>query len=555
MSTMFFSDDFFKSSTNSIIFLDKNKNIIKANPSFYAISGYIPHDIVNKNIKKINSGRHDENYYSEVWKKVEKHGFWEGNSWVRKRNGSLFLSKRIILTNKSEDSDVRYIILSDDIDEESNNIEINNNLLTNDFITGLPHSFIFREIVTNLIKEKKKKKEKLAIILLDLVKFKHINESFGYTTGDHFLNVASERIQQNISEDSLICRIGGDIFAICLKNVQNEKDITHTVDKIIDSFKKEPFIFRGEQIFLSLNMGVALYPTDGVNVKELFKSADLARYRSKETGPNTSHFYMPSLNARVFEKLVLETNLRKALDEERLILFYQPQVDIKTNKVVGFEALIRWQHPELGTISPAQFIPAAEDSGLIIPIGKWVFKEACKQIKTWKDKGLKPVKVSVNISPKQLMPSLIDDVIYSLNLYEVDPSLIEVEVTETAVMKNVEDAIFILRELEKIGIKISIDDFGTGYSSLNYLAKLPLHALKIDRSFIQNVSISKEASTIVSTVIAMAHKLNLEVIAEGVEKESDLKFLRKLKCEKYQGFYFSKPVLPEKVEGMLEKKQ
>jgi len=543
MRELFFSKEFFEQTSNSVILLDRQKIVQKANPSFSRITGYDDHEIVGKKINLLRSGKHEKGFYDEMWKKVDSVGFWEGEVWIRRKNGELLLSRRTIFLIKDSDlSDCRYVLIGRDSRDENLIYDKREEFYYRDFITGLPHSYIFREMFTSLIKEAARKNEKLAIILLDFVSFKHINESFGYTIGDNFLNIASERLRQSVGEDALMTRMGGDVFAIVLKNIESEKYVINIVEKIMENFKEHPFIFSGQEIYLSTNVGISLYPTDGKNDQDLFKAADLARYRAKENGKGHYQFYLPSLNARVFERLVLETNLRKAIDDHNLILYYQPQIDIASGNVVGMEALIRWSHPELGIVPPAQFIPVAEETGLILPIGRWVIRESCRQWNEWKENGYKPIVISVNLSAKQLQSELVDVVKDSLDEYDVDPKFIELEITETAVMKNVEDAIEILKELENIGIKISIDDFGTGYSSLNYLAKLPLHALKIDRSFIQNVSVSEEDATIVSTVIAMAHKLHLEVIAEGVEKESDLQFLKEQHCEKYQGFYFSPPV-------------
>lgn len=556
MNKIFFSYKFFEGTSYSVVLLDKNKQIIKVNPSFCLASGYKEKEVLQKHISIFQSGRHEPSFYEQLWDKVDEVGFWEGESWFRRKDGELYLTKRNIFVNPVEDDDenpYHYIVLGRDMREEVLALNEEEAFHSKDFITGLPHSFIFREILSSMIKDATKKKSKLAVVLLDLVRFKQINESFGYTIGDHFLNIIAERLRACVGEEMLMTRMGGDVFALVINGIKNEKDIVKVVDRILHNFKTEPFSFSGQEIYLSTTIGISVFPTDGATEHELFRAADLARYRAKENGAGNYQFYLPSLNARMFERLVLENNLRKAVENEHLVLFYQPQIDIKTGEVTGLEALIRWQHPEFGTVPPSQFIPTAEETGLILPIGKWVIKEACRQLEAWEKEGYKPIVISVNISAKQLQPQLVNDVKTYLKQFNVQPKYLELEITETAVMKNVEDAILILRELEKIGIKISIDDFGTGYSSLNYLAKLPLHALKIDRSFIQNVSFSKEAITIVSTVIAMAHKLNLAVVAEGVEKESDLLFLSEMNCEKYQGFYFSPPVPSYEVIQFLKK--
>jgi len=555
MKKLYLSDDFLQKTANSIILLNENREILKVNPSFEHATGYKEKEVIGKTLEFLRSDRQNKAFYDQMWSSVEEKGIWEGELWNRRKNGEIFLARRTLFVNEGLDrGDYHYIVIGrDSVEDKSLDLEAGTENHFKDFITGLPQSFMFKEMVSSLLQEANRKRKKVSVIFLDFVSFKYINESFGYAVGDNFLNIASERLKRIVGVDTLMSRMGGDVFALILKDILTEKDVLNVVDRIIHSFKEEPFIYSKQEIYLSTNIGISIFPNDGKNEDELFKAADLARYRAKENGKGKYQFYTPSLNVRMFERLVLETNLRKAIEDEKLMLFYQPQIDIPTGKVIGMEALVRWNHPDLGIVSPAQFIPIAEETGLILPIGKWVLQEACKQIRAWIDQGYDPITVSVNLSAKQLQGDLIDLIEETLLEYQIEPKYLELEITETTVMKNIEKAIEMLHEIEKLGITISIDDFGTGYSSLSYLAKLPIHSLKIDRSFIQNVSSSNDDATIVSAVIAMAHQLNLNVVAEGVEKIEDLHFLREQKCEKYQGFYFSPPVPAIEIEQYLNK--
>jgi diguanylate cyclase (GGDEF)-like protein len=393
----------------------------------------------------------------------------------------------------------------------------------------------------------------MAVCFINITRFHKINDSFGYGIGDETLKDVAKRLRSVIGEDTFMTRMGGDLFAFLISDAEEEKDIINIINKISVSFKKIPFFIKEQEVYLSISMGISIYPQDGLSSQELFTNADAARSRARENNADNYQFYKKELNVKMFEKIVMETNLRKAYENNEFVMYYQPQNNIKTNEIESVEALIRWSHPEIGIIPPSKFIPLAEEIGLILNLGDWALYTACMQNKKWQDKGFKKIPVAVNVSTVQFAQfDFVKKVKDVLAISGLEPKYLELEITESSIMKDIQKTIEILKELNEIGVKISIDDFGTGYSSLSYLAKFPIHSLKIDRSFMENIPISKENKTIVSLIIKMAHELNLDVIAEGIEEEAQLEFLKSENCEKYQGYYFSHPLPAKKIEKYIK---
>lgn len=420
-----------------------------------------------------------------------------------------------------------------------------------DTLTGLPNRNSFKKHLNDVLTFQKDKM--LAVLFLDLDRFKIINDTKGHTVGDLILQKVAHRLELTIRNDGFVSRQGGDEFIILLGDTSKEK-VRDKCRQILNQFAK-PFEVEGQEFFVTTSIGISLYPDDGIDEESLIKFADTAMYQAKERGKNNYQFYSSNLNGVSVRKMELETCLRKALEKNQFLLHYQPQVSLKTGEIVGIEALIRWQQPESGFISPAEFIPLAEETGLIVPIGKWVLREACKQRKAWSDAGIPDFPIAVNVSVRQFEDEDFIHYISSvLNEFTLDASMLELEITES-IMQNLERSFVILNELKELGILLSIDDFGTGYSSLSYLNYLPINRIKIDKSFVNEISNRSSQGALVKTIIDMGLNLNFGVVAEGIETEQQLEFLKKNACDTGQGYFFSRPLPADEVGAMLEKQK
>lgn len=425
---------------------------------------------------------------------------------------------------------------------------------THDALTGLPNRILLLDKVKQAIVNAERSHTQFAILFLDLDQFKLVNDSLNHEAGDEVLCQVAERIKQNMRKENTFVRLGGDEFVIILENIKDKHDVVVFCNKIIKLFTKV-FSVQGHELMLSTSIGVSIYPNNGKTVDLLLRNSDSAMYIAKASGNNQFQFYTENLNKKCLSRLESESELRRALEYNEFILYYQPQIDTKDKKLVSMEALIRWQHPKKGIILPLDFIPVAEESGLIIPIGEWVLRSACKQNKAWQDMGLPPIRIAVNVTTKQLrLFNFVETVKSILNDTKLNPEYLELELTENMIISNL-DMIKIIHRLKDLGLQISLDDFGTGYSSLNYLREIPVDRLKIDQSYIQNIENGRGDDAIIQAIIAMARSLNLEVLAEGVETERQLEFLKKQKCAKVQGFYLSRPISSYECEKLLKEYQ
>ncbi|TAK75378.1 MAG: EAL domain-containing protein, partial [Gammaproteobacteria bacterium] len=419
-----------------------------------------------------------------------------------------------------------------------------------DLLTGLPNRVLLLESIRETIEYSNKNNKLFGILFFDLDRFKLINDSLSHEAGDEVLRIISKRLQAVLREEDLLARLGGDEFVVLIKDVK-DKDIFISLASNLLSIFEKPIKIQNHEIKLTSSVGISIYPKDGKNVDILLRNADTAMYRAKELGANQFQFYTEELNARNIERLEKEAELRRALANEEFFLCYQPQYDLKTETLVSVEALIRWQHPTKGVVSPIDFVPLAEDTGLIVPIGEWVLRTACRQVKAWQDMGLMPIRVAVNVTTKQFkLYNLVQIVRTILEETQLESKYLELELTENIIINNA-DIVKTIYDLKEMGIQIVLDDFGTGYSSLNYLRELPIDRLKIDQSYVQNIESNRGDDVIIQAIIAMAQSLNLEVLAEGVESESQLEFLKKSKCGEVQGFYFSKPIPAKTCERLL----
>lgn len=425
-----------------------------------------------------------------------------------------------------------------------------------DLLTGLPNRTLFTDRLNRAMISARQKQSLIAVLFLGLDHFKRINDTLGHSGGDELLKAVADRLTATLRYTTdTVSRIGGDLFVILLSNIMKTEDAIKVTERITGAFKK-PFLVDSHEFFLTFSIGISFYPADGRDSTTLLKNADMSMFRAKQQGRNNYQLYSPSMNATALERLVLENSLRHAVERKEFRVHYQPVVDLATDAITGVEALLRWEHPNLGLIAPLQFIPLAEESGLIVPIGEWVLNTVCAQNKAWQSAGFQPVQVSVNLSARQLQqPGLLETIEKALKKARLNPKHLELELTESLIMQNAEASIEILRQVSQMGVTLAIDDFGTGYSSLNYLKRFPIHKLKIDRSFIHDLVTDPDDAAIVKAIISMAHSLKLEVVAESVETKEQLEFLRANGCDKMQGFIFSRPIPAEALAQLLCKHQ
>jgi diguanylate cyclase (GGDEF)-like protein len=425
---------------------------------------------------------------------------------------------------------------------------------SHDSLTGLSNRAALQRELTRATRRSNRHRKRFAVMFIDLDRFKHINDTLGHGVGDLLLKVCSERLSGLLREDDAVARFGGDEFVLLLENLSNASDAAVIAEKALAACA-QPFIIDGHELHVSASIGVSVYPEDGSDAETLLKNADTAMYRSKEKGGATYRFYAAQMNAQGTERLTLESGLRRAVERGELDLHYQPKMNLKSQNIVGVEALMRWNHPVLGMVSPVQFIPIAEETGLIESMGRWALERACADARSWRECGLPPVQMSVNLSPRQLgSATLVSDIEGILKASGMEPSLLELEITEGAMMLNPEHAATVLRALRDIGVKLAIDDFGTGYSSLSYLKRFPLSTVKIDRSFINDLSQDANAQALIDGIITLAHGLRMKVVAEGVETQAQLDHLRIRGCDEIQGYWLCKPVPADEAHKFMARR-
>lgn len=423
-------------------------------------------------------------------------------------------------------------------------------LAYSDYLTELPNRVAFTEMLDNVMLTRRND-EVIALMDIDIDNFKNINDTLGHSYGDELLIDVTHRLRQAIDENDYLARIGGDEFLIITQNMEDIGDYEGKIRKIQKVFDY-PFVLSMKEYFVTVSIGITMAPKDGKTTQVLIKNADSAMYAAKESGKNTYCYFNESINEKLMEKIQIQSELRKAIENNEFVLFYQPQVNLETDKIVGFEALIRWEHPTKGLVTPIDFISLAEETGLIVPIGNWVLKEACTQLKAWEELGFKELVMAVNISVRQFRDrefiNMVKDVITESG---IDPQRLELEITESIALDDVEYTVETICKLKDLGVAFSLDDFGTGYCSMNYLKRLPVNNIKIDKSFLDTILDSKCDQSIVQTIINLARNLDLVVIAEGVEKDEQQIFLKDVKCDKAQGYLYSKPLPKDKAELLL----
>ena len=542
----------FESTAEGVVVTDEKGIIVAVNDSLLKITGYKKEELIGKTPNIFKSGIHGDEFYKEIWHTINTIGHWDGELMDRRKDGQLFPVRQAISTVRREDGTIsNYVSIMSDITTQRESQEKLDFLAHHDPLTSLPNRTLFQERLSQAIEKAKRHDDKLAIIFIDLDRFKNINDTLGHTVGDKLLIKLAEHLDLLRRSTDTVARLGGDEFIFLLQDINNAQSMAHYCEKLIDSLKK-PFEIDNYSLHLTLSIGICIFPGDGEDVDSLIKNADTAMYRAKEKGKNCYQFFTQDLSEEVAEKLTLENDLRKAVEKNQFELFYQPQYLLSQDKLVSAEALIRWHHPELGLVPPDKFIPLAEETGIILQIGEWVIRDSCRQLKEWRDKGFKLDNIAINVSGLQITRGdLVTFIPSIMTQYGLHPNDLEIEITESTIMNDLEYAVDTLGKLKELGLTIAIDDFGTGYSSLGYLKKLPLDKLKIDRSFIKDIDSDNDDKALVLAIIAMARNLRLDVVAEGVEHKIHHDLLVEHNCKFAQGFLFSKPLPVDEFETLL----
>ncbi len=538
-------------SPNVIIITDLNANIEYVNAAFVTTTGYDLDEVIGKNPRILKSGKTPDSTYVDMWSCLNNETSWQGELINQRKDGTDYIESVYITPMREESGLVtHYLGIKEDVTQRRHAEERIQYLANFDALTGLPNRTQLAEHLKYALSLAKRSNGHLALMFIDLDRFKDINDTLGHSIGDAFLIEAAKRLLSVLREEDTASRMGGDEFILMLPGC-DAVGAAQVAQKLLHIISK-PFLIDLYDLVVTASIGIALYPYDGVDLETLSKSADTAMYRAKQDGRNGYCFFTPEMQARTTRNLHLINALRHALERNQLQVYYQPQVSMRDSHIIGAEALLRWQHPELGSVSPAEFIPAAEDSGLILPIGEWVLRTAVKQLKQWMDNGHAPMIISVNLSAVQFRHASFPDLVTSiLNEAQLPAQYLELELTEGAAMLDPLGAVAIMNKLHERGIRMSIDDFGTGYSSLSYLKKFKIYKLKIDQSFVRDISTDLEDKAIVAAVISMAKSLDLQTIAEGVETLEQLDFLREQGCDEVQGYFYSKPLSATQFEAFI----
>ena len=543
----------FEHNSEAVLVTDADERIVSANQAFSIITGYAPSEVLGKRMDILGELPNQTVLSAEVRDRLNTAGQWSGELGLQRKNGDTFPAGASISSVQDTHGALgHYLVVFSDITERKEAERQIYRLAYYDPLTGLPNRTLFYSLLEQVLTEAHRNRTHGALLFLDLNRFKNINDSFGHTSADVILQEVSRRLSMTLRDEDIISRLGGDEFVIALPDISRLEHAGHVAQKLLAALA-EPFFIEQHEVTLSASIGISIFPEDGRDTETLIKNADVAMYRAKKLGNSTHVFYSQEMNLRSFDQLKLEGNLRRAIERGEFHLHFQPQLDLATGRINGAEALLRWQHPEHHQISPAQFIPIAEETGLIIPIGEWVIDAACRQIREWLDQGLPPVRIAVNLSARQFSASLPKTVLGVIARHGIPSDSLELEITESMLMHNADSVVAMMREFGEAGILMALDDFGTGYSSLSYLKRFPIDNLKIDQSFVRGIPADQDDCAIARAIISMAKNLRLSVIAEGVETAAQLEFLREAGCDEIQGYYFSRPIPADEFAALLIK--
>lgn len=545
----------FESSVEGIVITDAETRILRVNQAFCDITGYEQSEAIGLTPKILQSGRHDNEFYADMWQGLHQNGYWQGEVWNRRKNGEIYPEWLSISAVKNSFGEISHFIGGfTDLSAQKSAEERIQHLTHYDALTDLPNRTLFHARFQKPMKNALSNNRRVALLHLDIDRFIKINDTLGHHIGDRLLQQVGRRLVASIHDRDFVGRFGGDEYAIACPDLDHSVEVSAIAQSIMNVFS-EPFWVEGREIFLTPSIGIALFPDDTDDYDELLKYADTAVHHAKRQG-GTYQFYHRGMNVDSAGRLKMENSLRRALDRQEFKLHYQPQINLRDGQVIGAEALLRWMPANSDTILPDEFIPLLEETGLIISVGEWVLRSACCQLSAMQNTVQTPIPISVNLSPMQFRHKDLVGMIESVLLETgIDAHWLELEITETSVMEDPEHALSVLQQLYGMGIRLAIDDFGTGYSSLSYLKKFPLDVLKIDRSFISDLGQDQDDAAIVDSIIAMSHRLNLKVIAEGIENQGQIEFLQQHECDIGQGFYYSKPMSAGCLVELLEAEQ
>jgi diguanylate cyclase (GGDEF)-like protein/PAS domain S-box-containing protein len=546
------SSRIFHSAGEAIMVTDTGNKIVDVNEAFESITGYSRANILGKNPRILQSGRHDEQFYRDMWTTLTEHGQWQGEIWDRRANGEIYPKWLTITVLRNRQGKVtNHVAVFRDITAVKETEDKLHHIAHHDTLTGLDNRYQLQINLEKNIQHASRHQRNIGVLFIDLDRFKDINDTLGHTIGDQVLQEAARRLRDCVRSSDVVARLGGDEFVVVLDELPNENVATDIAAKIIDFFG-QAFNIDKFELFITPSIGISIYPEDGQSADVLLKNADVAMYHAKDSGRNNYQFFSQQLNDNTAHRFKLLTALRYAIDNQGFELYYQPQVNFISGQICGVEALIRWHDEELGQVEPEEFIPLCEETGLIQEIDDWVLQEACKQYCSWETAGCAPPSMAVNISAREIKQSrFVDRVERIIKVTGMDPQHLELEITEHLLVEPDPVVMQTLERLRKLGITLTMDDFGTGYSSLSYLKRLPFDVIKVDRSFVGDIPYDQDDTAITAAIIAMAHSLRLRVVAEGVETDEQIEYLRLQQCDMGQGYKFCEPIPSEQVTQLL----
>ncbi|MGE5506474.1 MAG: putative bifunctional diguanylate cyclase/phosphodiesterase [Actinomycetota bacterium] len=543
----------FDTTSDGIMVLDAELKVTAVNPAACEITGWAAAELVGAPAPCLADGVAEAEPLLQMWEEVRLHRRWQGEMWTKRRDGQS-IAARLGVSTVVDDAGrpSRYVVAFSDITQRKLDEERIRRQATYDQLTGLPNRSLFLDRLGQSVHQASRYQQMVGLMFIDLDGFKLVNDTLGHDLGDLLLQEAGRRLSACIRAGDTVARLGGDEFTVLMPNLGNYQNAPRVAQRILDALRR-PFDLAGKEAFVSASIGITIYPDDAPDASAMLKNADAAMYRAKEQGKAHYQFYTSDMNAAVEERLHIKTGLANALERDELMLTFQPKADLKTGRVTGVEALLRWTAPSLGQVSPAKFIPVMEETGLIRQVGEWVMAAACRQHRAWVEQGLGHLRVAVNLSTRQLrQPGFVDLVRRLVDEAGITPSGLEFEITEGMIMKDTENAVAILEQLSAMGISLAMDDFGTGYSSLSYLRRFPVHTIKIDRTFIADLATDQDAHEIVRTIITMGHSMHRRIVAEGVETLEQAHMLAKMHCDEVQGYLLSPPVPATAIPALAE---
>ena len=545
----------FHHSGEAIMITDHDNRIVTVNPAFTTLTGYSQQEVVGRNPSMLSAGRTEAADYEKMWTAIVQKGYWQGEVWDRRKDGGVYPKWLSISVMRDDEGSIRYYIAHfTDVSAERATEARLHHMAHHDMLTGLHNRFSLKDRLEHALALARRESSRVALLFIDLDRFKVINDTLGHHVGDELLIHVSRRLRQCVRESDMVARLGGDEFVVMLSGVEHSSSVAMVAEKLVASVA-EPYPVGAHTLYTTPSIGIAIYPMDGNDGETLMKNADAAMYHAKSAGRNNFQFFDAKMNEAALERLGIEHALRQALGREEFRLHYQPVIDVRTGRVSSVEALIRWQHPTRGLLAPGMFIGVAEETGLIQPIGDWVIWAACRQLADFRAAGIAGVKMAINISAIQMRNSDLSVLARGvIEAYSLVPGDLVFEITESVAMEHPDETVRVLDILHDMGVKLALDDFGTGYSSLSYLRMFALDKLKLDRSFVEDIGQDIDGQVICDATIGLAHNLGLEVVAEGVETEEQLAYLKARGCNLIQGYLFSRPVPADEVIAFIRER-